>query len=321
MSSGFDQCNRDVLAYAKGAQALRKPRNRKRTPSGKYVWTEEADLIFILGLIAWADKSVRPIDARRSFFMEGFLKNYGIIKSRKQIASRLQVLKGEWNGTIYQSLLEQTETPPSGRASMSPLHDDMDPTSAPQSPLVATPTLEVGFDQPYMHKPKPAFLPQCANSEFSWLQPGGASTSAAPAFSLTGGHPSSCGSEDILHLPSLDTEARPLPAQESLSCDSERMFHFRLPYTETEPFDRSNMGPYNSLMGQSTEYSINETYPPSHTLMDTMRYSNAGMVASLSRAVSQSESDTCDGPFSCWSDNVSPTQAGQYVQIVYPSTS
>jgi len=38
-----------ALEYARGTLELRKKRNRKRTVTGEYVWSEEADLIFALG--------------------------------------------------------------------------------------------------------------------------------------------------------------------------------------------------------------------------------------------------------------------------------
>lgn len=38
-----------ALEFAKGALELRKQRNRKRTVTGEYVWSEEADLVFALG--------------------------------------------------------------------------------------------------------------------------------------------------------------------------------------------------------------------------------------------------------------------------------
>jgi len=306
----FHKCSQEVLAYVKGAQALRKPRNRKRSASGQFVWTEESDIMFVLGLIAWADKSMRPIDARRSFFLESFLKNNGIIKSRKQIASRLQVLKGEWNGTIYERLLQENENPPPHRASRSPLQDDTDPASAPHSPLVVTPTLEVDFDRPYLPKSEPAFVPRFVDSEL-----GGSSASAPPTFNYA----SSYGSEGIFHFPSFNTEIKPLPTQESLDCNLGGVFYFKLPDTETESCNRINAGLSNSPIG---EHSINETYPLSLPLTENMRFPNAGMLASPSRAASQSEGDSYGRSYSCWSNNdISLAQVGQYVQTVYPSTS
>lgn len=38
-----------ALEFAKGTLDLRKQRNRKRTVTGEYVWSEEADLVFALG--------------------------------------------------------------------------------------------------------------------------------------------------------------------------------------------------------------------------------------------------------------------------------
>ncbi|GJJ13015.1 hypothetical protein Clacol_007264 [Clathrus columnatus] len=97
-----------ALEFAKGALDLRKQRNRKRTVTGEYVWSEAADLVFALGelylypaarLIEWTKNPACRAGERRSFFLERFLRDRNIIKTRKQIASRLQVLKGEWSNT------------------------------------------------------------------------------------------------------------------------------------------------------------------------------------------------------------------------------
>lgn len=122
-----------ALEFAKGTLELRKQRNRKRTVTGEYVWSEEADLVFALGLIEWTKNPSCRAGERRSFFLERFLRERGIIKTRKQIASRLQVLKGEWNNTPYQDLLRNPEdTIESMRNSITPpLQDYKTPSNNP----------------------------------------------------------------------------------------------------------------------------------------------------------------------------------------------
>ncbi|KIJ56404.1 hypothetical protein M422DRAFT_239626 [Sphaerobolus stellatus SS14] len=123
-----------ALDYARGALELRKKRNRKRTLTGEYVWTEEADLIFALALIAWTSDPSCRIGTKRSFFLESFLSEHGIKKSRKQIASRLQVLKGEWHNSPYSDLLKHPNDAPESRDSSvsPPLHEDRNSRSLPQ---------------------------------------------------------------------------------------------------------------------------------------------------------------------------------------------
>jgi hypothetical protein len=48
-----------VLKYALGTLDFRKQRNRKRTSTGEYVWSDEADLVFALGEFVCADNNFR----------------------------------------------------------------------------------------------------------------------------------------------------------------------------------------------------------------------------------------------------------------------
>ncbi|KAF8590639.1 hypothetical protein K439DRAFT_1611781 [Ramaria rubella] len=121
-----------ALRYARGTLEYRKQRNRKRTSTGEFVWSDEEDIVFALALIIWtSDRSYR-IGTRRSIFLQQFLSSRGFTKTRKQIASRLQVLKGEWNNSPYLHLLREpddSEDPHSRRGS-SPLSSTEEPPAS-----------------------------------------------------------------------------------------------------------------------------------------------------------------------------------------------
>ncbi|KAF8523414.1 hypothetical protein JB92DRAFT_2884795 [Gautieria morchelliformis] len=92
--------DKDAMQYAMGTLQLRKRHNRKRSSTtGELIWDDRADVALTLGLIIWTTKPSHRIGIRRSTFLQQFLRTCDVSKTGKQISSRLQVLKNEWNDT------------------------------------------------------------------------------------------------------------------------------------------------------------------------------------------------------------------------------
>ncbi|KIK59883.1 hypothetical protein GYMLUDRAFT_665176 [Collybiopsis luxurians FD-317 M1] len=115
---------------------LRKHHKLLKDGSGLEVWPEFVEQIFVQGLQAYSsttasyNHSVKAADSRtpgrsrlRNAFLVSYLKERGIIRSRKQVASHLQVLKNMWkvddNPNYYLVAGSEPLSPPLGHSSIS----------------------------------------------------------------------------------------------------------------------------------------------------------------------------------------------------------
>ncbi|KAI0082700.1 hypothetical protein K474DRAFT_1585334, partial [Panus rudis PR-1116 ss-1] len=90
----------DALFGAKSLTPQRK--HHKLLKDGSEVWSEDVERIFVEGLkeywdSPWATYS-RGRSRWRNQFLVDHLKKYGIVRTKKQVASHIQVLRNMWRG-------------------------------------------------------------------------------------------------------------------------------------------------------------------------------------------------------------------------------
>ncbi|KAK7467113.1 hypothetical protein VKT23_004172 [Stygiomarasmius scandens] len=106
-------------------------------PTGE-VWPEDVERVFVDGLRAywqspWASYSTGRSRWRNQFLVD-YLHNHGITRTKKQVASHLQVLRNMWKGQPQSNLLIGLEDPKAEDVSQLALFDDLDTQSPMSSP-------------------------------------------------------------------------------------------------------------------------------------------------------------------------------------------
>ncbi|KAL4263551.1 TEC1 family protein [Pleurotus pulmonarius] len=84
-------------------KSLTPKRKHWKTAGGAEVWPEHIEEVFVQGLIDYKNSPFAACPGGRSRYRNQFLVEHlakaGIIRSRKQVASHVQVLRGMWKGT------------------------------------------------------------------------------------------------------------------------------------------------------------------------------------------------------------------------------
>ncbi|KAF4587098.1 hypothetical protein EYR40_011119 [Pleurotus pulmonarius] len=84
-------------------KSLTPKRKHWKTVGGAEVWPEHIEEVFVQGLIDYKNSPFAACPGGRSRYRNQFLVEHlakaGIIRSRKQVASHVQVLRGMWKGT------------------------------------------------------------------------------------------------------------------------------------------------------------------------------------------------------------------------------
>ncbi|KAK1225577.1 hypothetical protein PQX77_011469 [Marasmius sp. AFHP31] len=114
----------------------RKHRKLLKDGSGLEVWPEHIEAIFVEGLRAywkspWATYSSGRSHWRNPYLVE-YLRKKGITRSKKQVASHLQVLRNKWKGELEYHLVAGAD-----ERVKQPSHPESDSSSSTSSPLIS----------------------------------------------------------------------------------------------------------------------------------------------------------------------------------------
>ncbi|KAL0563403.1 hypothetical protein V5O48_018664 [Marasmius crinis-equi] len=124
----------------------RKHRKLLKDGSGSEVWPESVEAVFVDGLKSYWDSPWATYSGGRSRWRNQFLVEYlqgqGITRSKKQVASHLQVLRNMWKGEPEYQLVAGADEHVSSESSSSTPNSLLS-TSLPSSPASNSPTTEL----------------------------------------------------------------------------------------------------------------------------------------------------------------------------------